>query len=210
MLISEKDKLLVSNTIKELEKSSSGEIVPVLASKSSKYLFFRFMYASIFTYLILFIYFYFIKENLNFALDLDIFGLIVGLISFYVFYSLSNFNLVLKYLIPKKVKKYKCEKQAYFEFFQNEVYKTRDNTGILIYISVLERQVVVIGDWGINSKIDNKEWDNLIKIIVKSIKEKNITQGIVEGLIATNDLLKNNFPIKPDDTNELSNELIIK
>ena len=91
------------------------------------------------------------------------------------------------------------------------MFKTIDRTGILIYISLLEHKVIVLGDKGINAVIDPEEWDTMVNNVVKGIKEKNPFKGIMNAI---NDcervLLKHGFVVKPNDINELPNHLIIE
>lgn len=203
-LISEADQTLIAQAIIDLERSSSGEIVPMLVAKSSEYVYFR----SLFSFIISLPISLLIFSKLHFLVLTDL--LFLTIILYFIFFYFFGFHFFLKFIIPKKVKIHKCKKQANFEFFNNGIYKTRDKTGIFIYISLLEKQVVVYGDEGINAKIKEDEWQNLVDIIIKSIKNKNITQGIIDGLKASNELLKQKFPIKTDDTNELPNKLILK
>lgn len=96
-------------------------------------------------------------------------------------------------------------------FLQEQVFDTVDRTGILIYISALERKVVVLGDSGINQKITQADWEDVVKLIVNGIKQKQMTNGIIEAVNACkNLLLENGFTIKPGDTNELPDAIRIE
>lgn len=96
-------------------------------------------------------------------------------------------------------------------FLQEQVFNTVDRTGILIYISALERKVVVLGDQGINQKITQADWEDVVKLIVTGIKQKQMTEGIIKAVDACKaHLLDNGFTIKPDDTNELPDAIRIE
>ncbi|HJX28969.1 MAG TPA: hypothetical protein VJ885_13745, partial [Thermoanaerobaculia bacterium] len=47
----------------------------------------------------------------------------------------------------------RARQRAEMAFLEEEVFRTRDRTGILIFLSLFEHRVVVIGDSGINSLV---------------------------------------------------------
>ena len=47
-----------------------------------------------------------------------------------------------------------------------------------------------------------------MKIIIDGIKQKRQAEAICKAVEKTGDLLKEHFPIKPDDTDELDNLII--
>ena len=92
---------------------------------------------------------------------------------------------------------------------ESGVYNTKDRTGILIFISILERRVELLADSGINEKIPQGKWQNIVDNIIQGIKEKNVTAHLIESINDCGDLLAQHFPIQPDDVNELSDEIDI-
>ena len=96
-------------------------------------------------------------------------------------------------------------------FLQEQVFDTVDRTGILIFISALERKVVVLGDSGINQKITQDDWENVVRLVIKGIKQKQMTDGIIKAVDACKELLLGNgFTVKPNDTNELPDAIRIE
>ena len=79
---------------------------------------------------------------------------------------------------------------------------------MLVLISVFERKVWVLADSGINEKVQAGQWDEIVKMIIDGIKQNRHTEAICEAVAKIGDLLKTNFPIKPDDTDELKNLII--
>ncbi|MEQ9364928.1 MAG: hypothetical protein RIF32_11825, partial [Leptospirales bacterium] len=55
-------------------------------------------------------------------------------------------------------------------FVSEEVFQTRDRTGILIFLSMFEHRVHIIGDSGINSRVKPGEWEDIVEIITSGIK----------------------------------------
>ena len=102
------------------------------------------------------------------------------------------------------------EEAAVTQFFDQGLYRTRDQTGVLVLISVFERRVWILADRGINAKVAKGQWDKIVKIITDGIRQKRPADAICKAVEKIGDLLKTHFPIKPDDTDELRNLIIEK
>ena len=64
--------------------------------------------------------------------------------------------------------------RAVMAFYEKQLYKTRDETGILIFISLLEHRVWILGDRGINAKIAPDFWEKIASELSSGIKEKRV------------------------------------
>jgi len=87
---------------------------------------------------------------------------------------------------------------------------TRDKTGILLYLLLCERQFYILADEGINSKVPQTTWDNVRDDIQSKFKDGYYAKGIILGIEQVGKILSEHFPIKNDDTNELSNKIAIE
>ena len=93
-------------------------------------------------------------------------------------------------------------------FVEEEVFNTRDRTGILIFVSLLEHRIEVIGDAGINQRVDPDDWIDVVERIRTCIKNGNLTEGLVDAIGMCGDLLeKSGVAVRADDENELSNRV---
>jgi len=201
-ILSEDDIKAIENEISSVEGVSSGEIVPVIAHRSSSYKTVEAMNAFILAYLFMFIAYY-VHGSIT-PLGMLLYT-VVGMV---VIVTLFFFDFFKRILIPKRLMYHKVREAALSSFYRNGVYKTKKRTGILIYISLMERMVVVIGDEGIHAKVGDEAWNDVIKIIVHGIKHKHLKQGVIDGIESCRDLLKTHFPNGSGDTNELSNRVI--
>ncbi|GAB4149576.1 MAG: TPM domain-containing protein [Ignavibacteriales bacterium] len=98
-------------------------------------------------------------------------------------------------------------KLAEKEFVKMGMQNTRDKTGILLYILLSERQFYILADEGINSKVEQSTWDKIRDEIQFDFKDGKFTEGIVSCIDKVATILAEFFPIKIDDTNELSNKV---
>jgi len=100
-------------------------------------------------------------------------------------------------------------KLAEEEFFNLNMNNTRDKTGILIFIILKERQFLILADSGINEKVSQQTWDEVRNEMQNRFKEGFYTEGIIFGIERVGQILSEHFPIKSDDTNELSNRVVV-
>lgn len=93
-------------------------------------------------------------------------------------------------------------------FLEEEVFSTRDRTGILLFISLQEHRIEVLGDTGINAKVSEDEWIDIVTRIRKGIKNRNLTAGLVDAIRMCGKLLeRRGVDIRDDDENELSDAI---
>src|SRR5664280_2176468 len=85
--------------------------------------------------------------------------------------------------------------------------KTAARNGVLFYLDVSDRQFAIIGDAGINSKVQTGFWDEISEFLLKNFKEGKFTEGLSQGIIMAGEQLKTHFPYKEDDINELPDEI---
>jgi uncharacterized membrane protein len=96
------------------------------------------------------------------------------------------------------------------EFHKLKMNNTRNKTGILLYLLLKDKQFYILGDQGIHEKVGDSTWDKLRDEIQGHFKDGNFPEGILWGINRVGKILSEHFPIKDDDTNELSNEVVIE
>ena len=93
-------------------------------------------------------------------------------------------------------------------FYEKGLYKTRDENGILIFISILERKVWILGDRGVNKKIPHENWQSHAHEISNGIREGHACEALCAVIAQCGQVLAEHFPRKEDDTNELPDDII--
>jgi len=110
--------------------------------------------------------------------------------------------------ISKREVAEEVQEAAVTAFYQNGLFRTRDETGVLLYISVFEHKVWVLADRGINDKVPKDAWTEMVDVITGGIHEKRQAEAICTAVESMGAMLARHFPVKPDDTNELKNLII--
>jgi len=91
-------------------------------------------------------------------------------------------------------------------FVEEEVFQTRDRTGILIFVSLMEHRIEVLGDTGINEQVEPDDWTGVVDRIRTGLQNDNLTTGLVDAIGMCGRLLeRKGVSIRPDDEDELSN-----
>ena len=92
-------------------------------------------------------------------------------------------------------------------FYYLKMDETKNKNGVLFYLAVADKKFALIGDENIHKKVPNDFWNHTKNIVLKEFKIAHFTSGLVKGILAIGKELKQYFPFKEDDKNELSNAI---
>ena len=98
---------------------------------------------------------------------------------------------------------------AAYVFEELGMHRTRDRNGVLVYVAVADRQVAVLGDSGINEQVPEGFWTDVVGLLKLHFAAGRHAEGLVEAVHLIGEKLSSFFPLREDDTNELSNEVSI-
>tara|TARA_R110000868_G_scaffold120540_4_gene320121 strand:- start:117 stop:791 length:675 start_codon:yes stop_codon:yes gene_type:complete len=87
--------------------------------------------------------------------------------------------------------------------------KTKNNTGIIITISLFEHVVDVHGDSEVSKYFDQQQWDQVRDIVIAGIKKGDLAEGLANGLRAVGRVVQEKLPRQQNDENEISDRLHI-
>jgi putative membrane protein len=93
-------------------------------------------------------------------------------------------------------------------FFERGLYRTKKNTGVLFFLSLLERKVWVLADKGIYEKMDQETLNRFANEVSRAIKESRACDALTQAIREIGVLLSQHFPITSDDTDELPDEVM--
>ena len=93
--------------------------------------------------------------------------------------------------------------RAIHAFHEKGLHRTREENGTLIFISLLEHKVWILGDRGINAVIAPERWTSLASGLASGIREGRMVETLVTTITEVGNILTEHFPHRKDDTNEL-------
>jgi len=100
------------------------------------------------------------------------------------------------------------EEKALVSFVEHGLHHTRDETGILILVSLFEHRVHVLADRGINAQVPPGTWDEIVATVASGIRQGRTCDALCAAIGRCGELLAGHFPRKADDTDELPNLII--
>ena len=104
-------------------------------------------------------------------------------------------------------RKLSIEEMARREFHDLGMTKTKDQTGILIFLLMDERKFFILADGGIHTKVEETTWTKIAEEMSSHFSKKKFHQGLIHGVQAVGRVLSRFFPRKANDTNELPNDV---
>ena len=85
--------------------------------------------------------------------------------------------------------------------------KTAERNGVLFYLAVEPRKFAIIGDKGINAKVPEDFWNRIRIVLENYFREGKFAEGLCEGVIMAGLQLREHFPNRKNDIDELPDEI---
>jgi putative membrane protein len=100
--------------------------------------------------------------------------------------------------------------QSLQEFYALGLQNTVGRTGVLLFVSLLERRVIVMGDEGIDSKVKPEDWGAVRDSVLDGVKAGELQAGLQVAVERIGKVLAEHFPVEGDNPNELDNHVIVR
>jgi putative membrane protein len=186
----------IEAAVRTAERATSGEIVPMLVERSDHYAEARFGAAALVAFAL---------GALAIHLEPSLWPWLVptqiGVFAAGIW--LFGRRAPLRWLVPAEVSASRVARAASLAFREAGLVETRDRTGILLYVSLLERRVVVLADRGVDARVEPGTWDGVVARVVAGIAAGRAEEGIAHGIRMCGEILAARFPRRADDVNEL-------
>ena len=137
---------------------------------------------------------------------------ITTLITISIAFLVANIPCIDRLFTPKSYRDFAVYRRAMRHFVESGVYDTKEQSGILIFVSLLEREVKIIADRGINQKVPQEKWDGIASKLAQGFSKKTDVLPKDALLSAVNEcglLLAENFPPLAANPNELKDAVEI-
>lgn len=194
------DKQRISDAIRAIEARTNGELVTVITRESANYSHIPLLWAALIALLLpaplLF-------TGLGTA---QIFELQWG--AFIMVALLLQIGPLKMVVTPPAVKRAYARRLAREQFFAQGLHRTRERSGVLIFVSLAEHYVEIIADEGINARLATDVWEQAVADFVREVKAGRVGQGFLKAVADCGATLIAHFPRQDGDINELPNHLI--
>jgi putative membrane protein len=214
---SAEEKKLIEAAIDEAEQKTAGEIVPVVATSSGRYDRGEDLFGLVCALATLAATWWFVQDvevteaewaaSHTIALGLlPVLAIVV--LAFLLGAVVATFVPALRLpFISRGEMEEEVERSAAAAFQRFRVRGTAAGTGILIYVSLYEHMVRVVGDDAVNARVTQADWDAVCGLAVDGLRAGRGAQGLASAIRKAGELLSRHFPLQADDRNELHNEL---
>jgi putative membrane protein len=206
--ISAADRRKVTSAIKRAEKSTSGEIVVIAARQSDDYIHVPLhiaaalalavplllpLFASYLPWESVPLHWVFVVQLLVFIVA----ALVLGLAP-------------LRYVVtPRQLMRKYAHRYAAAEFLAVNMHGTGGRTGVLIFVSLLERHCEIIADTAIDKKVEHRDWQAIIDSMLPLLRRDEIAEALVVAVNRCGEILAEHFPPGEPNPNELPDHFIV-
>lgn len=211
LALTPEDRAAIAAAVADAEARTAGEIVPVLATSSDEYAGAQDRAGMVAAALALILLFLFRPASEG-AWETGGPGLVAALAALLLGYAagraLAYFSLGFRrFFVRRADMRDAVERGAAEAFGLFRVRATTAATGVVIYVSLYEGLVAVLGDHAIAAKLSADDWEAVRRDVTDGIARGEPAEGFCAAIRRAGDLLATHFPIGPDDENELTNEL---
>ena len=199
----------IKAAVRDAEQKTSGEIVPYVVDHCDHYEEAEWRFGALLGALALGALL-FLRESTSLGWGLDLLWIgVLTLAAAAAGIILVKFTPSLKRfwsghgLIDRRVSQRAAE-----AFITEEVFNTERRTGVLLFVSLLERRVLVVGDSGINAKVEKADWNAIVQKILRGIRAGRPAEGLIDAIEHSGMLLeKHGLHRRRDDKDELPDSL---
>jgi len=202
MEFTQEDHAAISTAIHAAEQRTSGQIVCVLVRSSSDYVHIPLLWASFLALCLPWPLIYLTQWSVQriFLLQIVLF-LVVAVLAF------LSMPLRLA-LVPRPVQRARAHRAELEQFLLRGIIRTKNRTGVLIFVSLAEHYARIIADDGIARKVHHSEWQAAVDALTARMHDVQIAAGFIAAIQRCGDVLATRAP--PDgSSNELPDRLYV-
>jgi uncharacterized membrane protein len=87
---------------------------------------------------------------------------------------------------------------------------TAERHGVLIYLAIEDRKLAIVGDEGIHRQVGDTYWETVRDLMLAHLREGRALDAVLAGVAEVGRVLARHFPRRPDDQNELSDQVSVR
>jgi putative membrane protein len=209
-ILSDHERSRLDHLIADAEKRTNAQIVLAVIKRSDDYTELPWKafalsasIASLFVVILDFILFYWVSY-------------ITVLITAIIILSIGATSALLTIFIPGfariflSANRAEVEVKQYAEslFLTRELFATRTRIGILLLVSLFERQVILLPDKGLSSRLTKNAMQNIIACMTQHLAHNKLNRALESGLEELSKALELSTQGKSSIENELSDQII--
>ena len=92
-------------------------------------------------------------------------------------------------------------------FVRLRMHETAHRNGVLVYLAVEDRKLAIVGDEAIHAQVGDQYWTAVRDAMVERLRRGEAREAIIHAVRDVGAVLQKFFPHRPDDRNELSDQV---
>jgi putative membrane protein len=123
-------------------------------------------------------------------------------------FALSRKLGLVRFLISGGAVERAVNARAFQLFAERGLHGTRGRTALLVFVSELERRVVLLGDRSLHDEVGHHGWDEYVALLLEHIRAGEARVGLLKVLERLAPRLASAAPRAEDDVNELPDAVL--
>ncbi|HEY7216378.1 MAG TPA: hypothetical protein VIC28_17285 [Thermoanaerobaculia bacterium] len=200
--LTEESKAALAEAVRAVESCSSAELVVAVRPRSGSYLHADLIAGIVAAWAALAVLLYsrWPFGLIWFLIDPVIVGALAG-------FAASRSDLVRRALTRRGARRWRVETAAHATFVERRIHGTGGRTGILLYVSVLEREAAMVVDVGVEALAATDAWRKAAAEIEAAVRAGADGAAVAERLRGLAVILAPALARSASDVDELANEV---
>ena len=123
-------------------------------------------------------------------------------------YLLLRIPVLTRLTTPRAVRRDRTRQAAMHQFLAHGLHVTAHRTGVLIFAALDDRQVEIIADEGIHSRVDPGVWADAVEALTGALRDNRPAEGFERAIELTGAVLAEHFPPRERNPNEVLDRLV--
>ena len=145
--------------------------------------------------------------NLSVSRSLGLYAVLQVAVFAFV-YLLLRIPALSRLTTPRGIRRDRARQAAMHQFLAHGLHVTEHRTGVLVFAALADRQVEIIADQGIHSKVDQTVWADAVKGLTVALSEGRAVEGFEQAIARVGAVLADHFPPRPRNPNEVPDRLV--
>jgi len=87
------------------------------------------------------------------------------------------------------------------------MHATSERNGVLIYLAIEDRKLAIAGDAGVHARVGDEYWQRVRDAMVERLRRGEPRDAVLHAVTEVGQVLRRFFPRRPDDRNELNDQV---
>ena len=105
--------------------------------------------------------------------------------------------------LPLQALRAGCRERAEELFGLLRAWDTEENSGVLIYVQLVDRDIEIVADRGIARLVAQRDWEEVCRAMEQSFRKGDFIDGALQGIERVSAHLARHFPAQGVNPNEL-------